>query len=297
MKTQKYLHMMALPAIIWLVIFCYIPMFGLQIAFKDFMFNQGILGSTWVGLKHFITFFSDPYIENVLLNTFALSVMRSVLIFPIPIVFALLLNEVASKSYKRTLQTISYFPYFISWVMIAVMASSWLSPSTGFVNKLLISLGFVKQPYHFLGDPKAFWWIALALEIWKTTGWNSIIFLAAIAGVDQEIYEGAYIDGANRFQRIWYITLPSIMGTIMILLILSLSGMLTSANLEVSYLLGNPLNVAKSDILATYILRIGISLGRYSYASAVGLLQSLVAFVLLFAANYSSKKATQISFF
>ncbi|HOJ12418.1 MAG TPA: ABC transporter permease subunit [Clostridiales bacterium] len=296
LKMQKYLHIMTIPTVIWLIIFCYIPMYGLQIAFKNFMFNKGILGSAWVGLKHFITFFTDPYIKNVLINTFALSVIRSILIFPIPIIFALLLNEVSNSLFKKITQTISYLPYFISWVMVAIMANSWLS-TTGFINKLMMFLGIIEEPYLFLGTPNAFWWIAMFLEIWKTTGWSSIIFLAAISGIDQEMYESSFIDGANRFQRIWYITLPSILGTIMILLILTLSRVLTSANFEVSYLLSNPLNFSKSDILATYILRIGISLGRYSYATAVGLLQSVVAFVLLFAANFGSKKATDISFF
>ena len=301
MIKEKYLHLMVLPIIAWLVIFCYIPMFGVQIAFKDFMFNKGILGSPWAGLKHFKDFIVDPNIATVLVNTLGMSAIKVFLMFPVPILFAILLNEVRNAVFKRVTQTISYFPYFISWVIVAFMAVNWLSPSTGFVNKFLIASGIIDEPVLFLGEPNAFWWISLILEIWKSTGWGSIIYLAAIAGIDQEMYEASRIDGASRFRMIWHITLPSIMGTIMVMFILNignmLSGGLYASNFQVSYLLGNPMNLPRSEIIDTYILKVGITLARYSYASAVGLLSSVVSLVLLLGANTASRKLTNESFF
>lgn len=301
LDKQKILHLMAFPGLAWLVIFCYIPMFGLQIAFKDYMFNKGILFSPWVGLANFYDFVTDPDIANVLLNTMGISLMKVFLMFPIPILLAIMLNEVPNMAYKKVVQTISYFPYFISWVIVALMANTWLSPSTGFVNNFLVGAGILKEPYFFLGKADAFWWVSLALETWKNAGWGSIIYIAAISGIEQDLYEAAEIDGARRLQKIWHITLPSILGTIMIMFILNignmLSGGLYASNFQVSYLLGNPLNLPRSQILDTYILQIGISLGRYSYATAVGLLSGMVSLALLLSANKASKKITGESFF
>jgi len=301
LKREKYLHLMIFPAFLSLFVFCYIPLFGVQMAFKDYMFNKGIIGSPWIGLVHFKDFFIDPNIVNVIKNTLGISLLKVFIMFPLPIALALLLNEIRNQYFKRIVQTISYFPYFISWAIIALMAVNWLSPSVGFVNRFLMAVGILEKPYLFLGEPDAFWWISLALETWKNIGWASIIYLAAIAGIDQEMYEAATIDGANRFHKIFRITLPSILGTIMVLLILNignmLSGGLYASNFQVSYLLGNPLNLPKSEIIDTYILKVGISLGRYSYAAAVGLLSSVVSFFLLIGANFISKKATQESFF
>ena len=299
--NEKYLHLMILPIFIWLILFCYMPMFGIIIAFKDFKFNKGILGSPWAGFKHFVEFIVDPNITNVLINTLGISALKVFLMFPIPIILAILLNEIRHAAFKRVTQTVSYFPYFISWAIIAIMAINWLSPTTGFVNRLLLTLGIIREPVLFLGEPEAFWWVSLFLEIWKTTGWGSIIYLAAIAGIDQEMYEAAVIDGANRFQRIIRITVPSILSTIMIMLILNignmLSGGLYASNFEISYLLGNPLNLPRSEIIDTYILKVGIKLARHSYATAVGLLSSVVSFILLVSANWISRKTTQESLF
>ena len=297
---QRYLQLMILLVIAYLFIFFYLPIFGLQIAFKDFMFNKGIWGSPFVGLKHFYAFFSDPNIWPALRNTLGISLIKVFLMFPLPIVFALLLNEIGNSVFKKAVQTISYFPYFISWTIISVLATNWLSTNTGFVNALLVSLGIIDKPIFFLGEPGAFWWISYALDVWKTTGWSSIIYLAAIVSIDSEIYEAAFIDGASRIQRIFRITLPSILGTIMVLFILNIGSMLGGgmhgSNFDISYLLGNLLNVSASEILDTYILKIGIKLGRYSYAAAVGLLMSVVSFILLISSNYLSKKLTDESF-
>lgn len=291
---------MALPALVLLILFRYIPMFGLQIAFKEFMFNKGMLWSPWVGLKHFRDFFTDPYIVGVLVNTMGISLLKVFLMFPVPIILALMLNEVRSAAFKRVTQTISYFPYFISWVVVALMARSWLAASGGLVNDILMRMGILRKPFLFLGEPNAFWWIALVLEIWKNAGWGSIIYLAAISGIDPELYEAADMDGARRIRKMVSITVPSILGTVMILFILNigymLSGGLYGSNFEQSYLLSNPLTLPRSEILDTYILRIGVSLGRYSYATAVGLLQGVVSFVLLLAANTGSRRLTGESF-
>jgi len=301
LKREKYLHFMALPVIVWLAIFCYRPMFGIIIAFKDFKFNMGILGSPWVGLKHFQSFLTDPNITVILVNTLAISALKIVFMFPVPILFALMLNEITNIKFKKTTQTISYLPYFISWSIIAVMALNWLSPSTGFVNKFLVYTHILQKPILFLGNANYFWGVSVALDVWKNTGWSSIIFLAAIAGIDQEMYEAALIDGTSRIQRIMYITLPSIMGTVMIILILNigsmLSGGLYSSNFSISYLLGNPLNLPKSEIIDTYVLKMGLQLGRYSFSAAVGLLSSVVSLILLISANFASKKLTSESFF
>lgn len=300
LKEQKYLHMMVLPAILFMIVFSYIPMLGLQIAFKDYMFNKGIWFSPYVGLKHFMDFFTDPNITPVLVNTLGMSLLKVFFVFPVPIILALMLNEIGNIKFKRITQTVSYFPYFISWVVISLMCQTWLAPN-GFVNDILVALGIFDEGYLFLGKPEAFWLIALFLEIWKNAGWGSIIYLAAMAGVDQEMYEAAEIDGANRFDKIIKITLPVISGTIMIMFILNigsmLSGGLYGSNFQVSYLLGNPLNQPRSEILDTYILKVGISLGRYSYATAVGILSSLVSFILLITANTISRKSGGESFF
>ena len=297
---QRHLQIMILLVMAYLFIFCYLPIFGLQIAFKDFMFNKGIWGSPFTGLKHFRAFFTDPNIWPALKNTLGISLIKVFLMFPLPIFLALLLNEVSNKMFKKVVQTISYFPYFISWSIISVLATNWLSTNTGFVNALLLSIGILDKPIFFLGEPRLFWWISYTLDVWKTIGWASIIYLAAIVSIDSEIFEAAYIDGASRMQMIVHITLPSIMSTIMILFILNvgsmLGGGLYGSNFQISYLLGNLLNSPASEILDTYILKIGITLGRYSYAAAVGLLTSIVSFILLISTNFASKKLTGESF-
>lgn len=301
LRKQTFLQIVAVATLAWLIVFHYVPMFGIQIAFKEYTFNKGILGSPWVGLKQFRELLVDPYLFQIITNTIGISAIKAFLIFPIPIILAISLNEVMGMKFKRTIQTISYFPYFISWTVVALMATNWLSPSVGFVNRLLVDAGILKEPYLFLGDPHAFWWISLALEIWKNAGWGAIIYLAAIAGIDQEMYEAAKIDGAGRFQRIFYITLPSILGTIMILFILNVGGMLGgglyASNFQISYLLGNGLNNPRSEIMDTYVLKVGITYFRYSFAAAVGLLYSIISMALLLGANAISRKLTKESLF
>lgn len=299
-KGQIFLQLMVLPALICMIIFAFLPMFGIQIAFKDYMFNMGIWGSPFVGLKHFRDFFVDPNIIPVVVNTLGMSILKVVFVFPVPIILALMLNEVNCAPFKKAIQTVSYFPYFISWVIIAAMCQTWLA-SDGFINDIFLSLGFIDERHLFLGEPNSFWLIALILEIWKNAGWGSIIYLAAITGVDPVLYEAAEIDGAGRWTKITRITLPIIKGTIIIMFILNIGSMLNGglygSNFQISYLLGNPLNLPRSEILDTYVLKVGISLGRYSYATAVGLLSSLVSMILLLSANKISDKVSGQSFF
>jgi len=297
---QKYLQLMAMPVIIWLVIFRYLPIFGLQIAFKDYKFVDGIIKSNFVGFKHFYALFSDSSFIPVIINTLGISIIKVIFMFVLPIVLALILNEAKNKVFKKTIQTISYFPHFLSWSVVSVMAVTWLSPTNGFINDFLVAAGILQKPYFFLGKPEAFWWLSLGLEIWKGIGYASIIYLAAISGVDQEIYESATIDGAGRLRKIISITVPCIIPTVMVMFILNIGHMLHGGlyanNFQVSYLLGNPLNISRAEILDTYILKIGVNLGRYSFATAVGLCSSIISMILMLFANKISNKISGQSF-
>jgi putative aldouronate transport system permease protein len=287
---QRYLQVMILPVIVWLVLFKYLPMLGVQIAFKNYKFALGIWGSPWRGLENIREVLTDVNIYRVSLNTISISVLKLIFFFPAPIIFALLLNEVQSMRFKRVLQTISYFPHFIAYSVVALMVTLWLSPTTGFVNYFLLSLGLIKEPILFLGRADAFWWIVVFVDIWKNIGWSSIIYLAAITGVDQNLYEAATVDGAGRLKKIVHITLPSIRSTIVALFILQVGNIFHGANFDLCYLLSNSLNITRSEILDTYVLRIGISLGRFSYATAVGLLLSIISMTLVLSTNTISKR-------
>ncbi|WP_455617569.1 ABC transporter permease [Eisenbergiella sp.] len=295
---QRELQLMVVPALIALLLFSLFPLFGLQIAFKDYKMNSGIIGSAWVGLKHFKAFFTDPNVMPVLWNTIGLSVIKAFFTIPLPIIFALLLNEVTHTHFKKLAQTISYFPYFLSWSVISLMAITWLSPQNGFINGFLTSTGILEKPYFFLGEPKAFWGISIALDIWKNLGYSSIIYLAAMSNVDQEVTEAAVVDGAGRLRRIIHVTMPAILPTVMILLIINIGNLLRGgSNFDISYNLMNSLNQPRAEILDTYVLKTGISMARFSYATAIGLLQSVVASVLLISANAISKATTGESYF
>lgn len=297
LRKQGALQIMALFGVTALLVFNIAPLFGLQIAFKDYKFKLGIWGSPWAGLKHFQSIWRDVNIWPILRNTLALSCIKTFLTFPLPILLAVLLNECRCMWFKRTVQTVSYFPYFISWPIIALLAMNWLSPSSGFINHALVSTGILKEPYFFLGEENAFWWVSLGLEIWKNVGYSSIIFLAAITGVDQEVMEAAVIDGTNRLQRIWYVMIPTILPTVMIMLILSIGSLMGGANFQVSYTLGNTLNYNTSEIIDTYVLKLGMEMNRFSYSTAISLLNSIVSAVLLVSANAMSGRLTGESLF
>ncbi len=297
LTKQADLQLMVLPALLCLLLFNIYPLFGLQIAFKDYKLNTGIIDSVWVGLKHFKTIITDPNMVDVMKNTLGLSIIKAFVIFPLPIIFALMLQELRDGVIKKAVQTISYFPYFLSWSVIALMATAWLS-GNGFINGFLTSIGVLKEPYFFLGKPEAFWGISVTLDVWKTLGYSAIIYLAAMAGVDQEVAEASVIDGAGRFKRIWHVTIPAILPTIMILLIINVANLLKGgSNFDISYNLSNSLNLSKSEVLDTYVLKTGISLARFSYATAIGLCQSVISVILLLLSNMISKLTTGEGYF
>ncbi len=297
LKEQKYLQAFTLLGIVFLIIFAYIPMVGIIIAFKDYKITSGFSGfftSKWVGFKYFIEFYNDVYFWPIIRNTLVLSLLKLVFTFPAPIIFALILNELRNEKIKKVVQTVSYLPHFISWVVVAGLLFAFLNQQTGLINQMLISLKLVDEPISFLADPKYFWPICVISDVWKEMGWWTIIFLAAIVGIDQEIYQASIVDGAGRLQRIWYITLPSIKETIIVVLILSLGsllgGGLGGSNFEQAYLLGNTVNYDVSNILQTYTMTVGLTKGRYSYAAAMGLIQSVISLILVYSSNYLSKK-------
>lgn len=285
---QRYLQFMVLPGIIWMLIFNYIPMAGIVIAFKKYKITQSIGEAQWVGLKYFREFLEDSNFMNIMTNTLGISLLKLIIGFPLPIIFALLLNEIRSKRFKKLTQTISYLPHFLSWVVLGGIMITWLSKE-GIFNDILIGLHILKEPVSFLGEPKYFWGIALLSDIWKEMGWSAIIYLAAIAGVDQQMYEAAIVDGANKFQRIISITLPCISGTIAILLIIQVANLLNS-NFDQILVLKNQINIDRSQVIDTYVYQMGMTMGKYSYATAVGLFKSVIALILLLVANTSSKK-------
>lgn len=295
-RKQGALQLFVWLGIIYLVIFNLIPMFGLIMGFKDYSITSGIKGiftSEWVGLKYFKEFVTDYKFGRLVRNTVALSVLKLVFTFPVPIIFALIVNEIKQLKFKKILQTCSYLPHFISWVIISSISFQFLSKS-GIINTLLQKLHLTDKAIQFLTDPNMFWGTAVVLDVWKEMGWWTIIFLAAIVGISQDYYEAAQIDGATRLQRIWYITLPCIKSTIVVVLIMTMGnlfgGGLSGSNFEQCYLLGNSVNASTSEIIQTYVFDVGLSQGRYAYATAVGMIQSVISLILIFISNFFSKK-------
>ena len=288
---QRYMMILVIPGAILLIIFYYFPLWGIQLAFKDYNPGLGITGSPWAGLKYFEEIINDKLFFQSLRNTMVFSVLNLLIGFPIPIIFALMINELfEARLFKRVVQTISYLPHFLSWAFVASFLNTFLS-DRGTLNPLLIALGVLDEPYGFLSSIPSFIVVILTSSVWKSFGYSSIIYLAAMTSVPQEMYEAALIDGATRFQKIWYITLPSIKGTIVVLLILQISGMINS-NFEQFYLLQNALISDIGKVLDVYTYEIGMTKARFSYATAVGLFKSVVSFALLIIANTTSRKLT-----
>ncbi|HEY8421179.1 MAG TPA: ABC transporter permease subunit [Thermoclostridium sp.] len=306
LKNQLELQSMVWPGIIFLMIFCYIPMYGIVISFQDFsLFSlnksssifSAYMSSPWVGLKHFKEFFTDPYFLSILKNTLGINILGLIFGFPFPVIFALLLNEIRNLKFKKIVQTVTYLPHFVSWVIFGGLIYSMLSTDqNGVLNIFLKSLGLIEKPVEFLANPGYFWAIVVVSSIIKGFGFNSILYIAAIAGVDQEIYDAAEIDGCGRFAKMWYITIPAIMGTVSIMFIFSISGILNTGFDQI-IVLQNPLNLDRSETIDTYVYKVGIGQMRYSYSAAVGLAKSIVAMLLLFGANYTSRKLTEKSLF
>lgn len=294
---QRYFQLFALIGITLLIVFSYIPMIGLIIAFKDYDIITGFTGmftSEWVGLDYFIELFTDYNFPLIMRNTLAISILKLIFTFPIPIIFAIMLSEVRHLGIKKIIQSASYLPYFISWVIVAGFAVQFLNTQYGVINELLQFFGFVSEPISFLSSPDYYWPIAVITGVWKEMGWWAIIILAAIVGISPAIYEAATIDGAGRMQKIIYVTLPGIAPTITVIFILALGnligGGLGGSTFEQSYLLGNAGNHEASDVIQTYAFRVGLSAGRYAYATAVGLFQSIISLILVFGSNFVSKK-------
>jgi putative aldouronate transport system permease protein len=286
---QRYLLLMSVPFVLWLAVFKYIPLVGWIMAFQDYKPHLGFLEQTWVGIKHFRDLFRAPLFYRALQNTLGMSVLGLVFGFTTSIGFAILLNELRFLSFKRFTQTVSYLPHFVSWVVVANIVSSFLSMS-GPVNEIFISFKIFSEPVNFMIKPDYFWWIVVFADIWKEMGWSAIIYLAAMSGIDSQIYEAAEIDGVNRFQKIWYVTLPGISATIIILLVLSI-GNIINIGFEKQFLLGNAVTATKALVLDKYALDFGIGLFRYSYGTAIGIFKSVVSIILLFFANYMAKKS------
>lgn len=279
---HKYMYLMLVPAAVYYIVFCYLPMFGVTIAFKKFNPMLGIMKSPWVGLQFFEQLFSLNKFYQVLWNTLSISLTRLVWGFPFPIIIALMLNELRRTRVKKAVQTAIYIPQFISWVVLGGILTNLLSADNGIVNGIIKQLGF--EPIRFLTDERYFIPTMVVSMIWKTFGWNTIIYLAALTAVDPQLYEAAIVDGAGRWKQLIHITLPSIMSTIVVVLIMRI-GSLMQAGFEQIFVMYHPGVYSVADIIDTYVYRIGLSDGKFELASAVGLFKSLVNFLLIILAN------------
>jgi len=290
----KWLYLLLLPGVIYFALFRYAPMYGAIIAFKDYIPFLGVADSPWVGFKHFENFFSNPDFPRLLGNTLIIAALSLFIAFPVTIVMALLLNELRLNILKRTVQTLVYIPHFLSWTVVVSLTGLLFAIGTGPLWTMIN--GLLGTDTNFLADPDWFRPLILLQTVWKNTGWGTIIFLAALAGVDQEQYEAAIIDGAGRWQRVWHITLPSIRSTIVVLLILQ-TGNILDTGFEQIYLMSNALNRSVADVFDTYVYFTGIQQGAYSYSTAVGLAKAIVGLILIFGTNWIAKRFKQPGIF
>ena len=292
-KKHKYKYFLVFPVMVYFIIFCYKPMYGVIIAFQRFRASAGISGSPWVGFENFRRFFKDIYFWRVLRNTFSISFLSIVFTFPMPILLALIINEVRIKWFKKTVQTISYIPHFISMVVACSIINAFCQ-TNGIFNDVIAFFGGERR--NLLADKSMFYFIYILSDIWQTIGWNSIIYLAALAGIDQEQYEAARVDGAGRLRQMIYITLPGLLPTASMLLILRLGSVL-SVGYEKILLLYQPITYEVADVISTYVYRKGLLDADFSFSTAVGLFNSLINIIFLLAANKISKKIGQSGLF
>ncbi len=288
-RKQYILYLMVLPGLIYFLVFRYGPMYGAIIAFKNYRILEGITGSPWVGFKHFETIFSSTYFTNILTNTILISVYKLVFGLPAAVIMALLLNEVRVRWFKRSVQTITYLPHFLSWIVVFGITLTVLSPSGGLLNKGIVAVGLGQV--NFLASPTWFRSVLVATDIWKDIGWGAIIFLAALAGISPQLYEAAAVDGASRFRRIWHISIPGILPVIVLVAMLSI-GNLLSAGFEQVFVFYNPSVYGVGDIIDTWVYRQGIQGFQFSVAAAVGLFKGVVGLILIVTANWASKRYT-----
>ncbi|QHQ63503.1 ABC transporter permease subunit [Anaerocolumna sedimenticola] len=286
------LYVMLLPCIIYYILICYVPMGGVVLAFKDYSFRKGIWGSPWVGFRYFKTFFTSYDCFRLLRNTLTVGFIKCILEFPFAIFLALMLNEVRNMKFKKISQTITYLPHFLSSVIIITMIQRILAPNTGVINQIIGQLGGDPGTF-FLMDAKYFFQILFSMDLWRNIGWDSIIYLAAISGVDVALYEAADMDGASKLKKMWHITLPGIRGTIGLLFIMGVGGLLASGFDQI-YLLRTPGNMSVADTLDTFVVRIGLQGGQFGYATAIGLIQGIVGLILVIVCNRISKKVTEV---
>ncbi len=287
LRKHKYLYLMLLPGILYFVIFCYVPMGGIVMAFENFNYKAGIFGSEWIGLKHFKSFFSYMYCWRLIRNTLLLNLTNFAWSFPVTILFALLVNELRDGGLKKTITTISYMPHFVSTVIVVSMFFNFLTPNSGIVNLAIRALG--GETVNFLTDPKWFRTVYNTIGIWQETGWSAVIYIAALSGIDQSLYEAAYMDGAGKIRQCLHVSLPGIAPTIVVMMIMTLGGILASSTDRV-LLLYNSNVYETADVIGTYIYRRGLVDNDYSYSTAVGLFQSLIGLIMMIGANQAAKK-------
>jgi len=292
MRKNWELYLFIAPAFLYFVIFHYAPMYGVQIAFKNFIPSKGFLGSAWVGFDHFERFFNSYYFTDLLVNTLTISFYELAIGFPLPIILALAFNEIRNGAFKKTVQTITYAPHFISVVVMAGMVITFLTPSTGIIVQIIEALGL--EPAAFLTDPRWFKTMYVISGVWQSTGWGTIIYLAALAGVDPQLHEAAIVDGASRFKRLLHINLPTIVPTITILLILNMGNIL-GVGYEKVLLLQNSLNMEASDVISTFVYRTGLVSAQYSFSTAVGLFNSVINALMLITVNQIAKRTSATS--
>lgn len=290
---QMPLQLMVIPGIIFMIVFSYIPIYGLSIAFKNYTVVSRLSSADWVGLYNFKIILEDKYFWDSVINTLGISFLKLIIGFPVPILLAVMIYEVKDGPFKRITQTISYLPHFLSWIVLGGMMISWLS-TTGIFNQLLMFLGVIQEGKNILLDADKYWWIASISDIWKEAGWGTILYLATMAGIDPTYYEAARIDGASKARQIWNITLPLITPIISLNLILTVSGLLGS-NLDQTFVLMNTQNQPKAEVINSYVYRMGLTQGDFSYATAAGLGVSVVSVILLVTANQLTKKLNKQS--
>ena len=295
LRRDKYLYLLILPGILVVFVFSYMPMYGIILAFKDYKIKSGIMFSPWCGMENFTRFFGRSIAGSVIGNTLFIGVTQLLITFPIPIILALLLNELKSTRYRKVVQTIIYLPHFVSWVIMYSLLFSLFSITSGLVNKLLISLGM--SSINMLSDPNMFYGMLYGTSIWKEAGWGTIIYMAAIAGVDQEMYEAAYLDGANRFQQCIHITLPAIAFSVTTMLILNVGSVMGANFDQIMNLRTEATKTTVAQVIDTYVYDMGVSKGEYDLSTAIGLFQQVVNCILLFASNFVVKKMSGEGFF
>lgn len=295
LRGQWELQAMAWPSIMLMIVFSFIPMLGLIIAFQDYSPLGGFAEAEFVGLANFRAFLGDKDFYNVLINTLGISLLKLAIGFPLEIILALMINDLRAGAFKKFTQTVSYLPHFLSWVILGGMMGAWLG-STGLLNNLLMSLNIIEAPIAFLGDANNYWAVAMLSDIWKEVGWGTILYLAAMSGIDPGLYEAAKIDGASKLQMIKSVTLPAISGIIVLMFVLRI-GSLLGSNLDQALVLQNSSNMLRSEVIDSYVYHLGITQGDFSFATAVGIFSSVVSVTLLLIANFCTKKFNDTSIF